>query len=163
VLLNGRRVVNVGIEANSSVDLNMIPLALIERGEVPKDGASAIYGADAVAGVINSITKTVLKGGKASVRYGETSRGDGNETAVDLSWGFQAACGSVVSVINYSESGIVNMVSYAPCRLTEVNAAQACTGSSSAIGGCALLANGQRIRFFDLPGAGGRHCAATCV
>jgi len=87
VLLNGRRVVNGGTGANSSVDLNMIPVALIERVEVLKDGASAIYGADAVAGVVNIITKTGLKGGEASVRHGQTSRGDGDETAVDLSWG----------------------------------------------------------------------------
>uniref|UniRef100_UPI0013D73DF0 TonB-dependent receptor plug domain-containing protein n=1 Tax=Enterobacter cloacae TaxID=550 RepID=UPI0013D73DF0 len=62
VLLNGRRVVNGGTGANSSVDLNMIPVAMIERIEVLKDGASAIYGADAVAGVVNIITKTGLKG-----------------------------------------------------------------------------------------------------
>src|SRR3546814_11259716 len=51
VLLNGRRIVNGGTGANSSVDLNIIPVALIESVEVLKDGASAIYGADAVAGV----------------------------------------------------------------------------------------------------------------
>lgn len=55
VLLNGRRVVNGGTGANSSVDLNMIPVAMIERIEVLKDGASAIYGADAVAGVVNCV------------------------------------------------------------------------------------------------------------
>lgn len=65
VLLNGRRVVNGGTGANSSVDLNMIPVAMIERIEVLKDGASAIYGADAVAGVVNIITKTGLKGVEA--------------------------------------------------------------------------------------------------
>ncbi|KLB54085.1 hypothetical protein XEUV315_23435, partial [Xanthomonas euvesicatoria] len=50
VLLNGRRVVNGGTGANNSVDLNVVPLALVDRIEILKDGASAIYGADAVAG-----------------------------------------------------------------------------------------------------------------
>jgi iron complex outermembrane receptor protein len=49
VLVNGRRVVNGGTGANSAVDLNMIPTAIIDRIEVLKDGASAVYGADAVA------------------------------------------------------------------------------------------------------------------
>jgi len=154
VLLNGRRVVNGGTGANSSVDLNMIPVALIERVEVLKDGASAIYGADAVAGVVNIITKTGLKGGEASVRYGQTSRGDGDEGAADLSWGLQGANGSVLGAINYSESGAINMASRAPCGLAEVNGALACTGSSSTIGGRALLANGKRINFNQTPGSG---------
>ena len=55
VLLNGRRMVNSGTGANSSVDLNTIPISVVERIEVLKDGASAIYGADAVAGVVNII------------------------------------------------------------------------------------------------------------
>src|SRR3546814_2684608 len=56
VLLNGRRLVAGGTGANSSPDLNMIPVSAIARIDVLKDGASAIYGADAVAGVVNIIT-----------------------------------------------------------------------------------------------------------
>ena len=56
VLINGRRVVNGGTGANSAPDLNMIPTAIIGRMDILKDGASAIYGADAVAGVVNIIT-----------------------------------------------------------------------------------------------------------
>ena len=78
VLLNGRRMVNGGTGANSSVDLNVIPVSLIERVEVLKDGASAIYGADAVAGVVNIITKQGFDGAEAAVRYGQTSQGDGH-------------------------------------------------------------------------------------
>ena len=62
VLLNGRRMVNSGTGANSSVDLNTIPVSVIERIEVLKDGASAVYGADAVAGVVNIITKQQIDG-----------------------------------------------------------------------------------------------------
>jgi iron complex outermembrane receptor protein len=62
VLLNGKRAVNGGTGANASVDLNMIPVGMIERIDVLKDGASAIYGADAIAGVINIITKRSQEG-----------------------------------------------------------------------------------------------------
>lgn len=61
VLLNGRRVAAHGL-SGSAVDVNQIPFAAIERVEVLKDGASAIYGTDAVAGVINFITRKDFKG-----------------------------------------------------------------------------------------------------
>ncbi|MFN6936151.1 MAG: TonB-dependent receptor plug domain-containing protein, partial [Tsuneonella sp.] len=61
VLLNGRRVAAHGL-TGSAVDVNQIPFAAIERVEVLKDGASAIYGTDAIGGVINFITKTNFKG-----------------------------------------------------------------------------------------------------
>ncbi|QPF74526.1 TonB-dependent receptor [Roseateles sp. DAIF2] len=147
VLLNGRRVVNGGTGANSAVDLNMIPVALIERVEVLKDGASAIYGADAVAGVVNIITKKKLQGLEAAVRYGETSRGDGDESAVDLAWGLSGAQGSLMTAINYAQSGDVNMASRAPCGLGEAGGKLVCVGSSATIGGRARLADGRRINF----------------
>ena len=152
VLLNGRRVVNGGTGANSSVDLNMIPIALIERVEVLKDGASAIYGADAVAGVVNIITKKGLDGGEVAIRYGQTSRGDGDASTVDLSWGLLGRYGSLMTAINYSESGAVAMASRAPCGLGEVNGKLECVNSSSTLGGRARLANGQRINFNNLAG-----------
>jgi iron complex outermembrane receptor protein len=152
VLLNGRRVVNGGTGANSSVDLNMIPIALIDRIEVLKDGASAIYGADAVAGVVNIITKKHLDGGEAAVRYGKTTRGDGDERAVDLAWGVKSKSGSLMTAINYSESGEVNMATRAPCGLSEQDGKLVCTGSSATIGGRARLADGRRVNFNQVAG-----------
>lgn len=152
VLLNGRRIVNGGTGANSSVDLNVIPVALIERVEVLKDGASAIYGADAVAGVVNIITKKGFDGVQASVRYGETTRGDGDDTAVDLAWGVTGERGSLIAGINYAEGGTVNMASRAPCGLIESGGKLVCSGSSATIGGRALLADGARINFRQNPG-----------
>jgi outer membrane cobalamin receptor len=84
VLLNGRRLANGGIGANAAVDLNSISLATIDRIEILKDGASAIYGADAVAGVVNIITRSDLVGVEASVRAGESFQGDGNNRSADL-------------------------------------------------------------------------------
>ena len=65
VLLNGRRVANFAF-GNSPVDLNSIPLSAVERIEVLRDGASAVYGADAVAGVINFILRKEYHGGEIS-------------------------------------------------------------------------------------------------
>jgi iron complex outermembrane receptor protein len=70
------------------VDLSTIPDNVIDRIEVLKDGASSTYGADAVAGVINIITKKEIKGIHANGSYGISSRGDGRERRVDLSAGY---------------------------------------------------------------------------
>src|SRR5205823_11862991 len=83
-LLNGRRMVPSGLGADSSVDLGTIPLAMIERVEVLKDGASAIYGSDAIAGVVNVITRTNMNGTEANVYTATTNKADG--TNYDLSF-----------------------------------------------------------------------------
>jgi iron complex outermembrane recepter protein len=76
-LINGRRVVAGGVGANNSVDLNSIPLAVVERVEVLKDGASAIYGSDAVGGVVNIITRNDFNGTEAALYTGGAQKGDG--------------------------------------------------------------------------------------
>ena len=155
VLLNGRRIVNGGTGANSSVDLNVIPVALIERIEVLKDGASAIYGADAVAGVVNIITKKEFDGVQLGVRYGQTFQGDGAEKSVDLAWGMTGERGSLMASLNYVEGEAVNMADRQACGLAEVNGKLVCTGSSSTIGGRARLANGRRVNFNQDPNGDG--------
>ncbi|HEY0477303.1 MAG TPA: TonB-dependent receptor [Kofleriaceae bacterium] len=76
-LVNGRRVVPSGNGANSSVDVNTIPLAVIDRVEVLKDGASAVYGSDAIGGVVNIITRTDFEGTEASLYSGTSAHADG--------------------------------------------------------------------------------------
>lgn len=77
VLLNGRRVAAHGL-TGAAVDVNQIPFAAIERVEVLKDGASAIYGTDAVGGVINFITRTNFTGISLNAFSDITEEGDGN-------------------------------------------------------------------------------------
>jgi outer membrane receptor protein involved in Fe transport len=84
VLMNGRRVVASGTGADDSVDIGTIPLAMIERVEVLKDGASAIYGSDAVAGVVNIITRSNFNGTDATAYTSTSQKGDG--TNYDLSF-----------------------------------------------------------------------------
>jgi iron complex outermembrane recepter protein len=92
ILLNGRRLpINALYDssgAGAAFDINSIPLSAVERFEILKDGGSALYGADAVAGVINIITKTDYRGGEASIGYGQSSRSDGKEKKAGLLFGF---------------------------------------------------------------------------
>ncbi len=91
VLLNGRRLANHpfgSIGGTVSVDLNSIPFAALERIEVLRDGASAVYGTDAVGGVINFITRRDYKSGQLSLRYGDTEAGiGGKESGLTLAYG----------------------------------------------------------------------------
>ena len=82
VLVNGKRWVASGEGANSSIDLNTIPIAAIERVEVLKDGASAVYGSDAIAGVVNIILRKNVDGIEFSHQTGDfaASGGGGEET-----------------------------------------------------------------------------------
>lgn len=92
VLLNGRRLpvnpLHDGSGAGAAVDINMIPISAIERVEILKDGGSAIYGADAVAGVINFITKKNYQAVDLRARYGTSSRSDGEEKSAGVTAGF---------------------------------------------------------------------------
>jgi iron complex outermembrane recepter protein len=83
VLVNGRRVAASG-QFGDFVDISNIPVAAIERLEVLKDGASAVYGSDAVGGVVNIILKRYVQGVDALVRVGDTTQGGGRETQVSL-------------------------------------------------------------------------------
>ncbi|OWQ88515.1 hypothetical protein CDN99_16825 [Roseateles aquatilis] len=92
VLLNGRRLpVNALYDssgAGAAFDINSLPIGAIERIEILKDGGSALYGADAVAGVINFVTKTDYQGIEVNGSWGRSSRGDGTEKRAGLSAGF---------------------------------------------------------------------------
>lgn len=87
VLLNGRRVAAHGLQG-SAVDVNQIPFAAIDRVEVLKDGASAIYGTDAVGGVINFITKTNFQGLTLNGFTDVTEGGGGNIYRLSLTAGY---------------------------------------------------------------------------
>jgi len=87
VLLNGRRLASHPY-GGSSVDLNIIPVSALERVEVLRDGASAIYGTDAIGGVINFITKREIQGGTVSVERTQPKTGAGAESRLNLSGGY---------------------------------------------------------------------------
>jgi iron complex outermembrane receptor protein len=86
VLLNGRRVATHGLRG-TAVDLNSIPFAAIERVEVLRDGASAVYGTDAIGGVINFITKTDYQGLQVNAFVDMTEEGGGNIYSTNVLFG----------------------------------------------------------------------------
>ncbi len=87
VLLNGRRMASFAFDA-ASVDLNSIPLAAIDRIEILRDGASAIYGTDAIGGVINFITKKNYQGAEVSVEATTPRQDGGKQSRVTVSGGY---------------------------------------------------------------------------
>ena len=104
VLVDGKR---WPTDANGIVDLSSIPVAIIERIEVLKDGASAIYGSDAIAGVINIITRKKYDGAQVGWTYGETSHGDGEQNSEDVTIGATGERSSAVVSLSRSQQGTV--------------------------------------------------------
>lgn len=101
VLQNGRRIVGSG--EDGVVDIDMIPPSLIERVEVVTGGASAVYGSDAMAGVVNFVMKNDFEGVELSAQTGITERGDSARYNVDLTVGgnFADGRGNIVFYANY--------------------------------------------------------------
>ena len=87
ILLNGRRLPADPLGGDSATNLNLIPIGSVDRIEYLSTGASAIYGADAVQGVINVITKQNYEGLDMSVRYDDTADGDGHRIGFAVTGG----------------------------------------------------------------------------
>lgn len=87
VLLNGRRIANNAIDG-SAPDLNMIPFAALERVEVLRDGASSLYGTDAIGGVINFITRKDYRGGSITVGIDQPESEGGESRSANVGFGF---------------------------------------------------------------------------
>ena len=103
VLVNGRRVLSNN--PNGTVDLNSIPFDAIERVEVLQDGASAVYGSDAIAGVVNLIMRTDFDGLTLRGGYGESSRGDLPSRDLSLTYGRDLDDGNFVFNVSWNRAG----------------------------------------------------------
>jgi outer membrane receptor protein involved in Fe transport len=101
VLVNGRRY--MFFDGSQRTDINNIPSSLVERVEVVTGGASAVYGSDAVGGVVNFILKDDFEGVELRSQFNQTSEGDGNVTDISLTVGgnFADDKGNAVVVFNY--------------------------------------------------------------
>jgi iron complex outermembrane receptor protein len=104
VLVNGQRFVSA---VDGAVDLSAIPLALVERIEVLKDGASAIYGSDAIGGVVNIITRRDFHGAELGLYAGETDHGDGFSRHADFSFGRSGEQWNASFGLEYGKDGPV--------------------------------------------------------
>ena len=108
VLLNGRRLENTAISGGTFFDLNDIPLAAVRKIEVDPNGSSAIYGSDAIAGVVNIILKKHFNGFAANVRYDSAKNLGDMRTSV--AWGRQWRRGGVSVIASYGlDSGLTNV------------------------------------------------------
>ncbi len=109
VLLNGRRIANNAFDS-SAPDLNMIPFAAIERVEVLRDGASALYGTDAIAGVINFITRKDYRGGTITVGLDAPQHPGGSAHSANLGLGlgdFQKDGFNVFGFIDFNKQAAI--------------------------------------------------------
>jgi iron complex outermembrane receptor protein len=158
VLVNGRRWLTQG---DGTVDLNTIPISVVERIEVLKDGASAIYGSDAIAGVINVITRKNFEGGEARAYLGQYSKGDGFQQAYDFTLGSSTEKVNTVFSISYTKQEPV----YAGNR--ERSSVPVFGGGDLASGGLFGSGSTERGNFVRCAGAytptptGFRTCAAV--
>ena len=97
ILINGKRVASFADAlANQAADLTFVPTAMVERVEILRDGASAVYGADAVSGVINVILKDSFEGVEAGVSSGISGEGDAEQYSAEFAIGATGDRGSVV-------------------------------------------------------------------
>ncbi len=103
VLVNGRRHVLGAQGLTWAVDLNAIPLAIIDRVEVLKDGASAIYGSDAIAGVVNIITKTDFDGVEMTAFVGQSGQTDGEIMDFNMTVGVNSDRGNMMISAGFYE------------------------------------------------------------
>ncbi|WP_160152679.1 TonB-dependent siderophore receptor [Microbulbifer sp. ALW1] len=103
VLVNGRRFVSSASGVSSAVDMNNIPVDMIDRIEVLTDGASAVYGSDAVAGVINVVMKDSFDGVRINARAGSTTEGGGENGEISFTFGNEGERGSFVANISHSQ------------------------------------------------------------
>jgi iron complex outermembrane receptor protein len=108
VLLNGRKMPGSPVMGGASADLNSIPFAAVERIEVLSDGASAVYGSDAIAGVVNVILRKDFEGVEINARASQPSRdGGGDEKSISIVSGFSTDKARITFSIEHDERDII--------------------------------------------------------
>ncbi|MEH6437766.1 TonB-dependent receptor domain-containing protein [Massilia sp. DD77] len=157
VLVDGKRWTQT---VDGYTDLSTIPSSMIERMEILKDGASSIYGSDAIAGVINIILKKNMQGGQLSLYTGQNEKNDGKNKDFSLSYGAGDDKASLMMGLSHTEQGVVwpstraiTSTSYGPAhpfdglgaspwgRITAVNPATGGSLTSAAAGGFNRILN----------------------
>ncbi|WP_444994369.1 TonB-dependent receptor [Aliikangiella sp. IMCC44359] len=104
-LVNGRRVAGTSSLAGSTVNLNMIPIEVVERIDILRDGASSIYGSDAMGGVINIITKDDYDGMQISLNASRATQGGAEQTGGSLTFGSSNNKSSLLVVLEHQRNG----------------------------------------------------------
>ncbi|MDM3871122.1 TonB-dependent receptor [Porticoccus sp. W117] len=165
VLVNGRRMVNHPITQNSSFDSvpiasvnsNTLPVSGIQRVEVLRDGAAALYGADAVAGVINYVLKDNYEGSELTVRYGNETDTSRSEKSISGAKGFvfnDGATNLLLTGAFTKKNGFLATEKDYTADANGLNRAPAefVTSSADRLDGRSGLPGLPRVRFFDANG-----------
>ena len=127
MLINGHRI------ATPLQDLNIIPAAAVERIEVLNDGSSAVYGSDAVAGVVNIITRSDYQGAEFGADYGITDRDDGERKGYHALFGQSTDKGNIILGVTYNKNDAVSAANrkYSHDALYKYNTGYVLHGGSS--------------------------------
>jgi len=154
LLINGHRI------PFQLQDLNIIPASAVERIEVLTDGSSAVYGSDAVAGVVNIITRTNYQGAEFGADYGISDRDDGQRKAYHAMFGQSTDKGSIMFGINYNKNDPVSAANraYSHDALYKYNTGYVVHGGSSRTpnGAINLPSSIINSQFGGCAGSGGR-------
>ncbi|MBS0383481.1 MAG: TonB-dependent receptor [Proteobacteria bacterium] len=136
VLIDGERVTSF---QGGGVDLNSIPAAAVERIEVLTDGASAIYGSDAIGGVINIILKSNYQGAQVQLNYGISDHNDGQRQGASFIFGQTSDKGSILAGVDYSKFDQVLQASRSWSKDALSLSATNTNGSSVAVPGSGVV------------------------
>ncbi|HEX7048239.1 MAG TPA: TonB-dependent receptor [Gammaproteobacteria bacterium] len=107
VLVNGRRLPGSPVLGGGIQNLNTIPMAAVERIDILRDGASAIYGSDAVGGVVNIILRDDYEGMQINVSHGDLANSDADEVTYNIVGGISSERGNVTWTIDHTARGLV--------------------------------------------------------
>ena len=140
VLVDGQRVAAFAgsVSGGTGVDLNTIPAAAVERIEVLTDGASAVYGSDAIGGVINIILKSNYQGAQFSANYGISDHDDGARQGASFVFGQTSDKGSILAGVDYNKFDPVEQSQRAFSKNALSLAATNTNGSSVAVPGSGI-------------------------
>lgn len=152
VLVDGRRWLALG---GGQVDISQIPTAIIERIEVLADGASALYGSDAIAGVINIITRNDVEGAEVEARYSQYGEGDGENFEMSASIGARGERSSIFFNINKLEQKAIGAGEREISRTPDAGIPASVTGSAFGEYGYFYTPDGRYVHLdpdFDISG-----------
>ena len=158
ILINGRRVASFADALqNQAADLSFVPTAMVDRVEILRDGASAVYGSDAITGVVNVILKKDFEGVELSLNTGSSGESDGDNHGVSLTMGASNDRGSFVAGAEFRTQDAVKQVDrdWAFPAISSLSSGGAQNGSFYSTGGFFEMANAPWDFFCTQPQAFG--------
>ena len=116
ILLNGKRMPQSGARGDGAVNINALPAAAVERIEILTDGASAVYGSDAIGGVVNIILKSDFEGVNLTVGGANPKIDGGDERKISITGGQSNDKGSILFALEHDSKDIIYATAYKPAQ-----------------------------------------------